>query len=108
MVASTSKPHCGVSHLALAKFGQVHFIDSSLPTTGTDDRLLEVGPHRLLIDSDLSNVAIQFLATLLALEVDLHSVSPKFLADDNDGKVITVVDCYASFHTCSTYGKRTI
>jgi hypothetical protein len=60
------KVHGGFCHLALAKFGQEHFVHSSLSTAGTDDGFLKVRSHGLLIDPDLPHLAIEFLPTLLA------------------------------------------
>jgi hypothetical protein len=69
------KVHGGFCHLALTKLGQEHFVHSSLPTAGTDNGFLKVRSHGLLIDPDLPHLAIEFLPTLLALEVDFHFIS---------------------------------
>ena len=59
-------------HLALPKLCQKDLTHGPLPTEGADDGLLKIRTHCCRVDPDLPHLAIEFLLTLFAFEIDLH------------------------------------
>lgn len=62
----------GLGHLALAKLGKVHLIHREFPAIGANDGLAEGRAHCTFVNPDLADIAVEFPAAFLALEVDRH------------------------------------
>jgi hypothetical protein len=70
--------HGGCGHLRLAQFRQEHIIHRELPAPGANDVLAEGRAHPAFVDSNLADIAVEFLPALLAFEVDRHRLGSFF------------------------------
>jgi len=77
-LTDSQTPSC-LCHLTLSQLCEQHIIYREFPTHGADDILFEHGPHFVVRQRYLANIAIEFLPALRAFKIDGHDVILPFL-----------------------------